>query len=73
MDDNRLLTPEGMDMIAEQYENTMRSKEYDLAAEVKKARNAEVDKCINILRNYASSEKNFPANYYLDLLRKEML
>lgn len=73
MDDNNLLTPEGMDRIAEQYENTLRSQNYDLAAEIKKARDKEVLSCINILKNYSKSERNYPASYLLQLLEKEMI
>lgn len=73
MKDDELLTPEGMDRIAEQYENTLRSKQNDLAAEVKKARDFEVYTCLKILKNYSNTERNFVANYLLDLLEKEML
>ena len=73
MKDDELLTPEGMDRIAEQYENTLRSKQNDLASEVKIARDFEVYTCLKILKNYSNTERNFVANYLLDLLRKEML
>lgn len=73
MKDDELLTPEGMDRIAEQYENTLRSKQNDLVAEVKKARDFEIYTCLKTLKNYSNTERNFVANYLLDLLEKEML
>lgn len=57
-----LLTPEGMDAIAEQYERTMSSK---IKAEINRERKEILKKNLHQLRNFAATEKNADIILYL--------
>lgn len=69
MNDNNLLTPEGMDRIAEQYEYSL-SNNKDLSYLVKEKKKQEINDFLNKLENYANSDNNTKALYLINLLKK---
>lgn len=71
MKEDELLTPEGMDLIAEQYETTYHSKGKHFKELVEDTKRREIKEMLTKLKNYAEVDKNFPALYLLKKLSEE--
>lgn len=71
MNDNDLLTEEGMDKIAEQYKHSLANNK-DLSHLVKEKKEQEIREYLKKLENYANGDSNYAAIYLINLLRKTL-